>query len=314
MTNFADFDISAFNANPLNAPIDDAEGFLQRINANECSSIVKSFFSNPCTLVVNEQDNGSISGGGKCLRINDEQYKQLYFSKTYTHQTIKLPIKYEHLLTLENIKKNYIDRDNVIALVDMIKTRDAGNVIHANGIKSICDVFYTLQRDRKWNTETKQFEYYNASIHFSLHFKNEIPKGLTKDDIKTHNDKVSYRQKISTYQLFSINSALSECSEKLRAVEWCFKIIQKEFKLLQESKRDYYTKYFTSTPFTAFEECGIEVFYARKGYAIDGKRLPNFNRGSVYGLKHSIRQNNLKLKDVGGSGKKDDLIKFLMKL
>ena len=91
----------------------------------------------------------------------------------------------------------------------------------------------------------------------------------------------------------------------------CFNIIKKEFKLIEESKRNFYNKYFTFKPFTAFEECGIEVLYARKGYAIDGKRLPSFNRGSVYGLKKSLRQNNIKQK---GLSKKDDIIKVLLKI
>ena len=54
-----------------------------------------------------------------------------------------------------------------------------------------------------------------------------------------------------------------------------------------------------------------EVFFARKGYAIDGKRLPSFNRGSVYGLRLSLKLNNIKQK---GLTKKDDMIKVLMKL
>jgi len=80
---------------------------------------------------------------------------------------------------------------------------------------------------------------------------------------------------------------------------------------MQESKRDYYTTYFTNKPFFQFEECGIEVLYARKGYSIDGKRLPSFNRGSVYGLKYSLKQN--KIKQMGLT-KKDDIIKVLMKI
>ena len=91
----------------------------------------------------------------------------------------------------------------------------------------------------------------------------------------------------------------------------CFNIIKKEFKLMEESKRNFYTKYFTTKPFTAFEECGIEVLYARKGYALDGKRLPSFNRGSVYGLKNSLRENKIKQK---GLSKKDDIIKVLLKI
>lgn len=91
----------------------------------------------------------------------------------------------------------------------------------------------------------------------------------------------------------------------------CFNIITKQFKLMEEKKRSFYKKYFTNKAFTAFEECGIEVLYARKGYAIDGKRLPSFNRGSVYGLKSSLRQNKIKQK---GLSKKDDIIKALLKI
>ena len=91
----------------------------------------------------------------------------------------------------------------------------------------------------------------------------------------------------------------------------CFNIIEKEFKLISERKRDFYKKYFTYKAFTAFEECGIEVLYAKKGYSIDGKRLPSFNRGSVDGLKKSLKENKIKQK---GITKKDDIIKVLLKL
>ena len=112
---------------------------------------------------------------------------------------------------------------------------------------------------------------------------------------------------------FFLNIKKQDDSTKLLSIKSCFNIIEKEFKVLQITKKDFYTKYFTYEPFLPYEECGIEIMYARKGYAIDGKRLPNFNRGSVYGLKHSIKENNIKMKEVGGT-KKDDLIKFLMKL
>ncbi len=92
----------------------------------------------------------------------------------------------------------------------------------------------------------------------------------------------------------------------------CFNVIEKEFKLRQESKRDYYTRYFTKKPFFQFEECGIEVLYARKGYAIDGKKLPSFNRGSNWALKESLKDNNIKGR--AKLTKKDDMIKALIKL
>lgn len=97
----------------------------------------------------------------------------------------------------------------------------------------------------------------------------------------------------------------------LQNVVNCFNIIRKEFKLIQEQNREYYSRWFTSKPFTAFEETGIEVLYARRGYSIDGKRMPSFNRGSVYGLKHSLKLNKIKQK---GLSKKDDIIKALLKL
>ena len=97
----------------------------------------------------------------------------------------------------------------------------------------------------------------------------------------------------------------------LSTVFGSFNIITKEFKLMEINKRNYYQKFFSIIPFTAFEECGIEVIYARKGYSIDGKRLPSFNRGSIFGLKKSLRENKIKLK---GLTKKDDMIKALLKL
>ena len=109
------------------------------------------------------------------------------------------------------------------------------------------------------------------------------------------------------------NRHCQDITTKLYSVKNCFNIIQKEFKILQVEKKDFYSRYYTYKPFEPYEECGIEVMYARKGYAVDGKRLPNFNRGSVFGLRQSIKENNIKMKDVGGN-KKDDLIKFLIKL
>ena len=88
-----------------------------------------------------------------------------------------------------------------------------------------------------------------------------------------------------------------------------FNVIEKEYKIMEEKKRDYYSRYFTKKPFFAFEETGIEVLFARKGYSIDGKRLPSFNRGSVWNLKQSLKENGIKQK---GLTKKDDIIKALM--
>ncbi len=293
MTTFADFDICAFNSNPLNAPIDNAEGFLQRINANECASSIQAFFENPSTLIVNEQRNASVHSGGQ-LQVNEQEYQKIKDFISYEEKTnkIKLPLCFEYLLTPKNIVANSFNGHSRVALIDMIKKRDEGNVIHSNGVKSICDIYVicSSKAERK--------------LDFTLEFKTIIPKGFTKDDIDEHNIKMSdeyaYNKNINKYNLTCINSPLSECSRKLRKVEWCFNVIQKEFKILQKEKRSYYSKYFTSQPFFAFEECGIEV-------------LSKNNRGSMYGLKQSLLNNGFKMKDVGGS-KKNDLIKFLMKI
>jgi hypothetical protein len=90
-----------------------------------------------------------------------------------------------------------------------------------------------------------------------------------------------------------------------------FNIIEKEFKLMSESKRDTYKRYFHKRPFECFEETGFEFLYARNGYSIDGKRLPNFNRGAVWNLKEALKMNKIPLK---GLTKKDDIIKALMKI
>ena len=57
-------------------------------------------------------------------------------------------------------------------------------------------------------------------------------------------------------------------------------------------------------PFEALEKCGIEVMYAKKCYS---------NRGSIDALKKSLKENKIKMKQVGGR-KKDAIIKFLLKL
>lgn len=79
--------------------------------------------------------------------------------------------------------------------------------------------------------------------------------------------------------------------------------------------------------FMPYEECGVECFYVRLGYATDGKKLPNHNRGTLECLKSAWRENigeatskadKAKAKKDGKAikmpTKKDDLIKELMKL
>jgi hypothetical protein len=75
--------------------------------------------------------------------------------------------------------------------------------------------------------------------------------------------------------------------------------------------------------FIPYEECGIECFYVRLGYATDGKKLPNFNRGTLECLKYAWKSNigePAKAKKQKGikipkmPTKKDDLIKELMRL
>ena len=75
--------------------------------------------------------------------------------------------------------------------------------------------------------------------------------------------------------------------------------------------------------FTPYEECGIECFYVRLGYATDGKKLPNHNRGTLECLKYAWKNNigepakaNKKkgIKLAKMPTRKDDLIKDLMRL
>jgi hypothetical protein len=148
----------------------------------------------------------------------------------------------------------------------------------------------------------------DTKFYFKLNVSLVYPKGIEMKNIK-HEDQHLH------FQLMRFHK--QDDSSKLLSIKLCFNIIQKQFKVLQVTKKDFYIRYFTWQPFLPYEECGIEVLYARKGYSIDGKRLPNFNRGSVYGLKQSVLENNFKMKDVKaihGNTKKDDLIKFLMKL
>ena len=134
-----------------------------------------------------------------------------------------------------------------------------------------------------------------------------IPKNAVEVKTTLYADKYKRLSDFGSYDLPRVFHKDSPLTNVVR----CFNVISKEFKLMEESKRDYYSKWFSKTPFIAFEECGIEVFYARKGYAIDGKRMPSFNRGSVYGLKQSLKENKIKQK---GLSKKDDIIKVLLKL
>ena len=310
--------LDQINSNPIFAPCDEnmKEDFFRRINANNCASVIKSFFTNPCTLTGKILNGCSSSGGGRKLKLTKEEYNKLHFYENERYETRRFPLEFEYLLTPENIKKKSLQGLNPDCLLDMLKERDERNIIHSNGVKNICDLFYRVEKKERWvkrNNEQKN-EVTGYYINFELRFSTYIPRGFTEDDVNKHNQSMkNLKNTISSYGLFIKNIPRdADCLEHLKNALWCFNIIQKEFKLLQESKRDFYRKYFTTKPFTAFEECGIEVFYARKGYAIDGKRLPNFNRGSVYGLKNSLKLNNIKLKDVGS--KKDDLIKYLMKL
>ena len=296
--------------------LDDIEA-EEKANAKKQSDLIRNWFSNPALLHPLYKSKGHSSGGGRTLFISEEDWNGLKFYANSRAETRKLPIKYENIFTKYQGK----DKHSQKAIKEMLEQRDNANKYLDNGVKQICDIYYRCDTDTIYSSGKDKVNERRYYIDFSIKTFHLYPKGLSLSKIndmiakQDQDSSVSYGNKIDLYDFQSnYNSHTHEQSEGLETNLWCFNVIQKEFKLLQESKRDFYTRYFTTKPFTAFEECGIEVLYARKGYAIDGKRLPNFNRGSVYGLKHSVKLNNLKLKDVGGSGKKDDLIKFLLKL
>lgn len=158
-------------------------------------------------------------------------------------------------------------------------------------------------------------DHYGVKTTHTLHIDRRYHDQFNKVDVvglEIKTTRIAQKgEKLSKYEKAHLLPFVSHKDSPLSHVVKCFNIVEKEFKLVQESKRDFYRKYFTTKPFFAFEETGIEVFFARKGYAIDGKRLPSFNRGSVYGLRLSLKLNNIKQK---GLTKKDDMIKVLMKL
>ena len=289
------------NSNAQYAPIDFQSDFIQRINANKNTSSISKWFSQPSLLKPKTIDCNGGCGGGRTIDIDKDDYKRFQ-----TSHRDELPLSDKDELYLLN--KYDVNKE----VKEMIEERNTQhNKIIGNNFKQQYIISYHTEYTRTYYTNELVEE---GKIIFSIKTSVILPKGTTTKQIDQHNkNKEDFSYHINTHNLFKENKTNGTHSELLDDKLWCFNIIRKEFKLLEESKRDFYTKYFSTKPFTAFEECGIEVFYARKGYAIDGKRLPNFNRGSVYGLKHSVKENNFKMKDVGGT-KKDDLIKFLMKL
>jgi hypothetical protein len=312
--------ISEINSNAQYAPLDFQDDFNKRINSNKTAFFISRWFSNPTLLKSKEQKLGSNTHGQIELDLDDAKLFKTYSSgndreyKPLTADNIEyLSNKYD----LDQRVKNYIQAQDEI-----------NSSSNKWNIKRLRTISYTLHSDKYFKTNEKGL--HSTTIKYVLRLQHTtraiLPIGLSLRDIYDYNDSLLSSEKFSnSIEKISNKSINKKCmeynrhnnnkihSESLDDKLWCFNIITKEFKLLEESKRDYYKKYFTTKPFTAFEECGIEVFYARKGYAIDGKRLPNFNRGSVYGLKYSIKENNFRMKDVGGS-KKDDLIRFLLKL
>jgi len=109
-----------------------------------------------------------------------------------------------------------------------------------------------------------------------------------------------------------------------------FKVTHKQMKNWNSwntAEERYVTHKKIQGAFMPYEECGVECFYVRLGYSSDGKKLPNFNRGTLDCLKYAWKLNigdptskedKAKAKKNGKAikmpGKKDDLIKELMKL
>ena len=236
---------------------------------------LKTFHKNPFYLKTNDKHISSTTRFSVYVNIEKkDEFNNLYCYENTTTEKVK------ELYNLYNVKSETSYYDNFDEFIKETHNKDLYVVKYRFEFANT----YTKKEGSK-ETEFAIYHLYKEIYHYCK----KGSKLRTNSDIETY--------KYSTDK-FTLNPR-------------CFNIIDKEFKLMQESKRDYYTTYFTNKPFFQFEECGIEVLYARKGYSIDGKRLPSFNRGSVYGLKYSLKQN--KIKQMGLT-KKDDIIKVLMKI
>ncbi len=119
------------------------------------------------------------------------------------------------------------------------------------------------------------------------------------------------------YKIYKKGNKLSDLEEegfnrKYNNYVDSFNIIEKDFKIMDDKKRDSYKKrYFHTKPFEQFPETGIEVLFVNSGFQSNGKRTANFNRGAVWNLKQTCKNNNIK---NYSKLSKNDLNKLMIKL
>ena len=271
--------LNEINSNEKYAPIGYEKQFKQRIIKDTCMNELNSFFSNPFLLKSKIIEDSTTELGR--FKVEEQRWKNN--TNFYDGQHLEL----------EDFKYNKISTSDFKIVIDhlrkKIKKSDIWNFQDERELKYIprVELLYKYV-DKKTN---------EMEITYKLTGSLIVPKYTLLKDFKGGRNNLKPSN-------FKFERNLESC---IRA----FNIIQKCFKVMDSSKLEYYSRWFNMKPFQQFEENGFEILYARKGYSIDGKRLPSFNRGSCYGLKRSLKINNIKQK---GLTKKDDMIRALMKI
>tara|TARA_R110001606_G_scaffold90692_5_gene202585 strand:- start:4320 stop:5150 length:831 start_codon:yes stop_codon:yes gene_type:complete len=249
------------------------------------SKMIEDFFKNPILLKSKSKISHSIKFSGKVI-LNEEEYIKINESGYYEKHKEHYHLFYDMLKKL-----NPKEQENILNEIEEETTENKTT-------KTTSKCFIIIYKKKIVNSDIIRYVCeFNAKITVTFKKYSLIEELLKNREFKYGFSNFCYESYIKQGGLNKyINS---------------FNIIEKDFKLMSENKRDTYKRYFHSKPFECFEETGIEFLYARSGYSIDGKRLPNFNRGAVWNLKNALKMNKIPLK---GLTKKDDIIKALMKI